>query len=340
MKDYEDICLILVQQLCALVATCDHSTYERKGTMGDKVLVVDDEVVVTSFLSDYLTGEGYEVILASNGEEALELAEKEKPQLILLDIRMPGIDGIEVCKRLKAQEKTRSIPVIMMTGFAYEKVDAVEAGADEFINKPLDPVELVFRLKSISRMRYLTDELDKAVAEIEGPQESSHEREAESTEGIKNSGIVVDKILVVDDELVVRGFLHELLAEEGYEVILASNGEEAIDLAERENPEVILLDINMPGIDGIEVCKRLKAQEETRNIPIIIVTALDDRGFIAYLEGADDFVTKPFNPVELTFRIRSMHRIKQLNIELLIARGYIRQLEKDLFKLQKSGSTD
>ena len=151
---------------------------------------------------------------------------------------------------------------------------------------------------------------------------------------------MAEKILVVDDEPVVRGFLRELLAEEGYEVILASNGEEAIDLAEIENPEVILLDINMPGIDGIEVCKRLKAQEETRYIPIIIVTALDDRGFIAYLEGADDFVTKPFNPVELTFRIRSMHRIKQLNIELLIARGYIRQLEKDLFKLQKSGSTD
>ena len=151
---------------------------------------------------------------------------------------------------------------------------------------------------------------------------------------------MAEKILVVDDEPVVRGFLRELLTEEGYEIILASNGEEAIDLAKIEDPEVILLDINMPGIDGIEVCKRLKAQEETRYIPIIIVTALDDRGFIAYLEGADDFVTKPFNPVELTFRIRSMHRIKQLNIELLIARGYIRRLEKDLFKLQKSGSTD
>ncbi len=149
-----------------------------------------------------------------------------------------------------------------------------------------------------------------------------------------------DKILVVDDEPGVRGFLRDLLAEEGYEVVLASDGEEALGLAELENPEVILLDINMPGIDGIEVCKRLKAREETRYIPIIIITALDDRGFLAYLEGADDFITKPFNSMELTFRVRSMHRIKQLNIELLIARGYIRQLEKDLFKLQKSGSTD
>lgn len=151
---------------------------------------------------------------------------------------------------------------------------------------------------------------------------------------------MAEKILVVDDEPGVRGFLRDLLAEEGYEVVLASDGEEALGLAELENPEVILLDINMPGIDGIEVCKRLKAREETRYIPIIIITALDDRGFLAYLEGADDFVTKPFNSMELTFRIRSMHRIKKLNTELLIARGYIRQLEKDLFKLQKSGSTD
>lgn len=143
-----------------------------------------------------------------------------------------------------------------------------------------------------------------------------------------------EKILVVDDEPAIRGFLSELLAEEGYEVILASNGEEALNSARLENPEVILLDINMPGIDGLEVCKRLKGHKETRYIPIIIITALDDRGFIADLEGADDFVTKPFNSMELTFRIRSMHRIRQLNLELQIARAYVQQLERKLLELE------
>jgi DNA-binding response OmpR family regulator len=151
---------------------------------------------------------------------------------------------------------------------------------------------------------------------------------------------MAEKILVVDDERDVRGLLYDFLTEEGYKVILATNGAEAIGLAELENPEVILLDINMPGIDGIEVCKKLKAQEKTQFIPIIIITALEDSGFIAYLEGADDFVSKPFNLVELTFRVRSMLRIRRLNTELLIAKGYIRQLEKELFKLQESGSTD
>jgi DNA-binding response OmpR family regulator len=146
---------------------------------------------------------------------------------------------------------------------------------------------------------------------------------------------MAEKILVVDDERDVRGLLSDFLTEEGYRVILATNGAEAIDLAELENPEVILLDINMPGIDGIEVCKQLKAQEKTQFIPIIIITALEDSGFIAYLEGADDFVSKPFNLVELTFRVRSMLRIRRLNTELLLAKGYIQQLEKELFKLQR-----
>ena len=146
---------------------------------------------------------------------------------------------------------------------------------------------------------------------------------------------MAEKILVVDDERDVRGLLSDFLTEEGYRVILATNGAEAIGLAELENPEVILLDINMPGIDGIEVCKKLKAQEKTQFIPIIIITALEDSGFIAYLEGADDFVGKPFNLVELTFRVRSMLRIRRLNTELMLAKGYIRQLEKELFKLQR-----
>ena len=147
-----------------------------------------------------------------------------------------------------------------------------------------------------------------------------------------------EKILVVDDEPSVRGFLSDLLAEEGYQVILAANGEEALELAELENPEVILLDINMPGMSGLEVCKRLKAKEVTRYIPIIIVTGLGDTGFIAYLEGADDFVTKPFNQVELTFRIRSMHRIRQLKLELQIARAYAQQLERRLLESGQSSS--
>ena len=132
--------------------------------MGEKVLVVDDEFEIRDLLSKFLTEEGYEVIVASNGEEALELAERENPQVILLDILMPGFSGIETCRRLKAAEKTRFIPVIMATALWDTHAEAVEAGAEDFVTKPFNLAEISFRVKSILRVRYLNDELERAVA--------------------------------------------------------------------------------------------------------------------------------------------------------------------------------
>jgi DNA-binding response OmpR family regulator len=135
--------------------------------MGDKVLVVDDEWELRNLLTEFLTGEGYDVIQASNGEEALELAEKEEPQVILLDVKMPGIDGIEVCRRLKEEDKTRFIPIIMVTALEDRDVDAFVEGADDFVTKPFSLVELSFRVKSMLRIKYLTDDLQRSLAYIE-----------------------------------------------------------------------------------------------------------------------------------------------------------------------------
>jgi DNA-binding response OmpR family regulator len=141
---------------------------------------------------------------------------------------------------------------------------------------------------------------------------------------------MAEKILVVDDEWELRNLLTEFLTGEGYDVIQASNGEEALELAEKEEPQVILLDIKMPGIDGIEVCRRLKEEDKTRFIPIIMVTALEDRDVDAFVEGADDFVTKPFSLMEFSFRVRSMLRIKYLTDDLQRSLAYIEELKKNL----------
>ena len=135
--------------------------------MPDKILVVDDEQEIRDLLDSFLTAQGYEVISASDGKEAIDLAGTENPQAIILDIKMPGIDGIEVCKRLKEKEKTRLIPVIMITGFEDNKIEALEMGADDFVNKPFDMAELSIRVKSVIQIRHLTNELERAVAYIE-----------------------------------------------------------------------------------------------------------------------------------------------------------------------------
>jgi DNA-binding response OmpR family regulator len=141
---------------------------------------------------------------------------------------------------------------------------------------------------------------------------------------------MADKVLVVDDELEIRDLLQTSLSAEGYEVVVAPNGDEAIKLAKTGDPQVILLDIEMPGIDGIETCKRLEEDEKTRLIPIIMMTALGDRDIEAYLEGATDVVKKPFDTVELAIRVKSILRVRHLTNELERALAYIEELGKDL----------
>ena len=143
--------------------------------MADKVMIVDDELAARNLLKGFLQEEGYEVVVASNGEEALELAERENPQVILLDIDMPGIGGIEVCKKLKEEDKTRFIPVIMTTGLEDTYLEALEAGAEEFVCKPFHLAELSIRVKSMLSIHHLTDELDRATGYIRALQQDRPE---------------------------------------------------------------------------------------------------------------------------------------------------------------------
>jgi two-component system alkaline phosphatase synthesis response regulator PhoP len=138
---------------------------DRDG-VSEKVLVVDDEEQIRELLREFLVGAGYEVLVATNAEEAIEVAQRERPHLILLDIRMPELDGVETCVRLKTHDKTRSIPVIIATAFTDTLAEALDAGADDFVNKPFRLEEIGLRIKSLLRVRHLTNELERAAAYI------------------------------------------------------------------------------------------------------------------------------------------------------------------------------
>lgn len=129
--------------------------------MPDRVLVVDDSKAIRDLLYGFLITEGYEVDLASSGKEALELARNNNPQVVLLDVRMPGIDGLETCRRLRAEKKTRYIPVIMITGYGANNIDADDVGADDFMDKPFNLSELRMRLKSAIRIGNITDRAER-----------------------------------------------------------------------------------------------------------------------------------------------------------------------------------
>jgi putative two-component system response regulator len=137
-------------------------------TTAGKILVVDDEPLNVEVFSRLMVRLGYEVMTAANGELALQSVSTYRPDLILLDVNMPGIDGFEVCRRLKSDPKTRLIPIVLITGLtaSEDRVRGIEAGADDFLAKPPVIAELEARVRSLTRLKRYTDELDSAESVI------------------------------------------------------------------------------------------------------------------------------------------------------------------------------
>jgi CheY-like chemotaxis protein len=141
-----------------------------------KILIADDDPLNCELLEAYLEGEGYQIETATNGQHTLDCVAKSQPDIILLDIMMPKLSGYEVCKRLKADPKTRDIPILMITALAemgdIEK--AVNAGANDFLTKPVNKLELTVRVRSLLHNRHLKTELDRLLAyldEVDGMHE-------------------------------------------------------------------------------------------------------------------------------------------------------------------------
>ena len=133
--------------------------------MKEKILIVDDEKDIVKMLDYNLKKEGYRTISCYNAEDALDLTDREHPNLIILDLMLPGMDGLEVCKTLKKEEKSARIPIIMLTAKTQEadKIVGLELGADDYITKPFSPRELVARIKAVLRRTQEKQELAEVV---------------------------------------------------------------------------------------------------------------------------------------------------------------------------------
>ena len=141
--------------------------------------------------------------------------------------------------------------------------------------------------------------------------------------------MIEKKILIVDDEEIVRRVLRGLLKKEGYEVIEAEDGEAGVELAKKEDPDVILMDLTMPVMGGLQACRLLKKDEKTKNIPVLVITALGGENKTEAINaGIDDFVSKPFDAEEISIRVKSMLKIKKLTDELERVLAYVNDIDK------------
>ena len=266
--------------------------------MAETILVVDDEETNRELLEAILTAAGYLVEQADGGAAALAQARAQPPDLILLDLVMPGLNGFEVCQRLKEDPRTAAVPVIAVTalGAVQAKEWALTRGADDYLTKPIDPEELRARVQAMLKVRNIRQELDRTLAYLHELEAARHVRRRDTLASLAVEAPPPPppalSVLVVDDEALTRDFYGDLLAEHGFQVVTASHGAEALELARRHPVEVVILDIMMPGMSGLEVLERLHARDP--DLPVIMLTAhASSRNAIAALKlGAFDFIVK------------------------------------------------
>ncbi len=233
--------------------------------MEKKILVVDDELRMREMFYDLLSRKGYKILTAPGAGEAIEIVRQENPDLVLIDIKMPNIDGIETLKKIR--EFDARIRIVMLTGMDDVELEkqARLIGASGFLRKELD-------------LSLITKPVDGILAEI---------KEVSAAEA--------KKILIVDDNLQIRSFLERFLIKKGFYALSAASGEEALEKIKTAKPIIVLLDIKMPGMDGLMTLKRIK--EINEDIGVIMITGVEDEdiGEVALKSGAYDYITKPLD---------------------------------------------
>ena len=233
--------------------------------MQKKILVVDNDMHMREMLYDWFSKKGYKVFTASDGEAAIETVKNEKPDLVLMDIMMPKPDGIEILKKIR--EFDAQIKIIMLTGMDNINLERYARlnGASGFLRKQLD-------------LPLIAKAVDEVLAQ---DQEFSKRREK--------------KILIADDNPQICALLEKFLIKKGMNPITASSGEEALEKVKAEKPAIVLLDVKMPGMDGLLTLKRIKEIDES--IGVIMITGAEDESIAneAMKSGAYDYIIKPID---------------------------------------------
>ncbi|MBX4910416.1 MULTISPECIES: PleD family two-component system response regulator [Rhizobium] len=281
--------------------------------MTARILVVDDIPANVKLLEARLLAEYFDVMTAADGHEALAICERNQVDLILLDIMMPGIDGFEVCERLKASQKTAHIPVVMVTALDQpaDRLRGLKAGADDFLTKPVNDLQLISRVKSLLRLKTLSDELRirADTAHTMGMGDLMRAGEGRGDEA--------GQVLLVDgransQERIVRALKPVA------DVLALSDPQAALFEAAENTFDLVIVNANFDDYDPLRLCSQLRSLERTRFLPILIITeqGSDDMVVRALDLGVNDYIIRPVDPNELVARCLTQIRRKRYNDRL------------------------
>jgi DNA-binding response OmpR family regulator len=267
----------------------------------EKVLVVEDSDMIRQIMVRELKKHGYTVLQAASGEEGLELARKEGPDLITMDVILPGIDGYETCARLRNDPSTHDVPVVIVTkcNTLEERMRGFEVGAIEYFVKPFASNQLASYIDLLFETR-------KARRK--------------------------EKVVVIEDNATTRHIIKHILAKQGIHAIAAHDGEEGVEIVKRTLPDMVLIDIYMPGMDGFEALRRLKKSPETRHIPCVLLTGSKEKEDVlkGLALGASDYIVKPFDEEEFLARVINLLSGKKLLDKLAESNSKLNVLNEEL----------
>ena len=279
------------------------------GEGGGTVLLIDDSPTFRAAVQAALEQASYRVFTAASGEEGLQRAAQLRPDAIVVDGILPGIDGATVIRRIRLDAALRRLPCLLLTASedAGAELRALDAGADAFVRKEEDIAVILARFAAMLRSAGGPTAALRSTVSLAAPK----------------------KVLAVDDS---ETYLHELadaLRGDGYDVVLARSGEEALELLAVQPVDCMLLDLMMPGIGGQETCRRVKGAPSLRDLPIIMLTAREDRD--AMLQGlgagADDYIAKSSDFDVLRARVLAQIRRRQFEAETRQIREQLLQRE-------------
>lgn len=272
--------------------------------MSARILVVDDQAANVRLLEARLQAEYFDVCTASDGFEAIEVARNQQPDLILLDVMMPRMDGYETCGKLKADPSTRHIPVVMVTALDQreDRIRGLESGADDFLTKPIDDVALFARVRSLLRLKTLLDELryresNAAFAELHA---DINEEQAEGYQAV----------IVSADPRAAKRYATAL--PNSVTPSCYTDPAKAVAAA-RAGTDLLIVDLTAADYDGLRLCARVRSDAETRQLPILAVVSPDDvaKAVRALDLGVNDIIHRPVDAGELNARARTQLRRKR-----------------------------
>lgn len=284
--------------------------------MAARVLVVDDLLPNRRLLEAKLKSEYYEVDTAENGIEALEQVKKNPPDIILLDVMMPEMDGFETCRLLKENQETAFIPVVMVTALSdvQDRVQGLSVGADDFLTKPINDMALFARIRSLVRLKNMFDEL-----RLRGRTGTAFGIADEGVGSVDTSNAT---IMVVDEDAIEAQRMMEQLRERGMTVEAFDDPLEAVRRSEEFDFDLIMVSSQITKDDALHLCMHFRSQEATKHTPLLLMIEEDNDELLvkAFDMGVNDYMVSPVDANEMMARVNTQVRRKRYQDALKASR--------------------